>query len=173
MEESELEESERKEVNLNRRIEVLALKYDSAEHRRWPAFMVKRDDPLLVLDAVFNEEIEHELLGKIASGTISTEYYWLDRWYNIFRFSDRTGTFRNFYCNVSLPPVFDGQVLSYVDLDIDVLVKPDFSYQVLDLEDFEENARAYDYPLDVRENAHRALAELMRLIETRSFPFDE
>src|SRR5215510_4548403 len=134
--------------------------------------MAKIEGPLLVLDAVFNEEIEHDLLGTIASGTISTEYYWLDRWYNIFRFGDQSREFQNFYCNVGVPPVFDGHVLTYVDLDIDVLVKPDFSYQVLDLEDFEENARRYDYPLDVRQNAHSALAELIRLIKTRTFPFD-
>lgn len=154
-------------------VEVRVSKFDGAEHRRWPAVLTKHNGPLLVLDAVFNEEIEHDLLGTIASGTISTEYYWLDRWYNIFRFGDRAGKFQNFYCNVGLPPAFDGHVLTYVDLDIDVLVKPDFSYQVLDLEDFEENARVYDYPLDVRQNAHAALAELIRLIETRSFPFDE
>lgn len=146
---------------------VRVLKYDGTEHRRWAASIVKHTDLLLVLDAVFDEGIDHALIGTIASGTISTEYYWLDRWYNVFRFSDR------FYCNVSMPPNFDGQVLSYVDLDIDVLVKPDFSYQVLDLEDFDENARAYGYPSDVRENAHAALAELVQLIETRSFPFAE
>jgi protein associated with RNAse G/E len=154
-------------------IEVRAFKYDGTEHRRWPAFLIKRDGPLLVLDAVFDQEIEHDLLGTIASGTISTEYYWLDRWYNVFRFSDRNDALNSFYCNVSLPASFDGRVLSYVDLDIDVLVKPDFSYQVLDLEDFDENALAYSYPSDVRENAHAALAELVQLIETRSFPFDE
>lgn len=146
---------------------VRVLKYDGTEHKRWAARVVKQSDTLILLDAVFGEEIEHDLIGRIASGTISTEYYWLERWYNVFRFSDR------FYCNVSTPPSFDGKVLSYVDLDIDVLVKPDFSYEVLDLEDFEENARAYDYPLDVQENAHAALAELIELIETRSFPFDE
>ena len=149
------------------RVVVRVQKYDGADHRRWAARVIKQAGPLLVLDAVFNEEIQHDLIGTIASGTISTEYYWLDRWYNIFRFGER------FYCNVSMPPAFDGHVLSYIDLDIDVLVKPDFSYQVLDLEDFEENARVYDYPLDIRENAHAALAELIRLIETRTFPFDE
>jgi uncharacterized protein len=148
-------------------IVVRVVKFDGTEHKRWEACIVKHTDPLLILDAVFDEEIDHALIGTIASGTISTEYYWLDRWYNVFRFSDR------FYCNVNMPPSFDGRVLSYVDLDIDVLVKPDFSYQVLDLEDFELNARAYDYPPDVRENAQAALTELTRLIETRSFPFDE
>ena len=143
------------------------LKYDGTKHRTWAAHVANQTDSLLILDAVFDEEIEHNLIGTIACGTVSTEYYWLDRWYNVFRFSDR------FYCNVSMPPNFDGQVLSYIDLDIDVLVKPDFSYQVLDLEDFEANARAYDYPSEVRENAHAALADLIQLIETRSFPFDE
>jgi protein associated with RNAse G/E len=154
-------------VEESKSILVRVQKYDGTEHRRWTASVAKQTDPLLVLDAVFNDEIEHDLIGTIAAGTISTEYYWLDRWYNVFRFSDR------FYCNVSMPPSFDGQVLSYVDLDIDVLVKPDFSYQVLDLEDFEDNARALDYPPEVRENAHAALAEIITLIETRSFPFDQ
>ena len=154
-------------------IEVRVDKYDGTEHRRWPACVVEQAGPLLVLDAVFNEDIEHDLLGKIASGTISTEYYWLDRWFNVFRFGDRDGVFQSFYCNVSMPPSFDGRVLSYVDLDIDVLVKPDFSYQVLDLPDFADNAIRYGYPVEVQENAHGALAELLRLIETRSFPFGE
>ena len=62
---------------------------------------------------------------------------------------------------------------SFIDLDIDVLVKPDFSYRVLDLDDFEANASRYGYSAEVQETAHAALAELIRLIETRSFPFDD
>lgn len=126
-----------------------------------------------MLDAVFDEEIEHELLGTILSGTISTEYYWLDRWYNVFRFSDSDQTFQNFYCNINQPPVFDGRVLSYIDLDIDVLVARDFTYKVLDLDDFEENAQRYSYPDEVQANAQRALTELIELIEARAFPFNE
>ena len=131
------------------------------------------DGPLLVLDAVFEDEIEHDLLGTIARGTVSTEYYWLDRWYNVFRFSGRDGNLRNYYCNVNQPPSFDGHVLSYIDLDIDVLVAPDLTYKILDLDDFETNARAYAYPEDVQANAHAALTELTRMIEVRAFPFDD
>lgn len=154
-------------------IRVRVLKYDGTEHRTWVARVAKQTESLLVLDAVFDEEIEHDLIGTIACGTISTEYYWLDRWYNVFRFSDRSGTLSSFYCNVNMPPSFDGHVLQYVDLDIDLLVRPDFSYQVLDLDDFEVNARIYNYSPEVRENVYQALAELSRLIETRSFPFAE
>jgi protein associated with RNAse G/E len=128
---------------------------------------------LLILDAQFDQDIEHELLGTISSGTLSTEYYWLDRWYNIFRFSEPTRKLRNFYCNVNSPPHFDGRVLSYVDLDIDVLVNPDFSYQILDLDDFEQNAKLFGYPAEVQSRARRAVDELINLIGARSFPFSE
>ena len=154
-------------------IVVSVLKYDGLEHRRWPARIASIEGPLLVLDAVFADEINHDLLGTIASGTISTEYYWLDRWYNVFRFSDSDLKLKNYYCNVNQPPSFDGRVLSYIDLDMDVFVAPDLTYKILDVEDFEENARRYGYPGEVQANARRALSELTGLIETGAFPFNE
>ncbi len=70
-----------------------------------------------------------------------------------------------------MPPSFNGKVLSYVDLDIDVLVQPDLSYQILDVDDFQENAAFYEYPDYVRTNARLAVDELITLIEAKRFPF--
>jgi uncharacterized protein len=152
---------------------VRACKQDGREHRRWSAELLERNGTLLVLDAYFPEEITHDLLGTIAVGTHSLEYYWLDRWYNIFRFAQPNGELRNFYCNVNVPPTLAGPILSYVDLDLDILVAPDFSYQILDKDDFEENAKLYNYSADVKSNAARALDELVNMIESRAFPFNE
>lgn len=153
-------------------ISVRVLKYDGEEHRRWPAVILRQEADLLVLDAKFDEEIRHDLLGTIAAGTTSIEYYWLDRWYNIFRFSEPSGSLRNYYCNVNVPPTFDGSVLTYIDLDIDILVNTDLSYTVLDLEEFEHHAERYGYSNEVREQAERGLDQLKTLIETRAFPFN-
>lgn len=142
---------------------VRVYKYDGREHRTWRARVSERVGPLIVLDAVFAEEVEHDLLGRIAAGTVSKEYYWLDRWYNVFRFNEK------FYCNVTEPPRFDGSLLTYVDLDIDILVDRDFSYRILDLEDFE----VCPYPVEVQQQARQAVAELISLIEARTFPFNE
>ena len=128
---------------------------------------------MLVLDATFETEIKHDLLGTISSGTKSIEYYWLDRWYNIFRFAEPTGELRSYYCNVNVPPAFDGQVLSYVDLDIDILVEPDLSYRVVDLDDFEQNAARFGYSEDVQTKARLAIEKLVELIEARAFPFSD
>jgi protein associated with RNAse G/E len=156
----------------NTRVEVRACKYDGLLHRTWPAELVRREGSLIVLDAKFPDEVIHDSLGTIAAGTQSLEYYWLDRWYNIFRFAEPNGDLRNFYCNVNVPPTFDGQTLTYVDLDLDILVREDSSYSLLDLEEFEANAVRYSYPAKVQASAQDAVNELLKMIRTRAFPFN-
>jgi protein associated with RNAse G/E len=135
--------------------------------------LLRQEGSLLVLDGEFDSEIEHDLLGTIPSGTHSLEYYWLDRWYNVFRFSQPNGELRNYYCNINMPPKFTNGILSYIDLDLDILVAPDFSYQILDVEDFERNARSYSYSIEMQANVRRAVNELTGMIQTRQFPFGE
>ena len=134
--------------------------------------MARQNESLIVLDAAFDREVQHDALGTISCGTLSVEYYWFDRWYNVFRFGGPGDGLRNFYCNINQPPTLKDRVLSYVDLDIDVVVNPDFSFRVLDLDEFENNAVKYGYPPELQTAAHSALKELISLIETRAFPFD-
>lgn len=152
---------------------VRACKYDGTVHRSWRARVLQQDAELLVLDGKFEAEVRHALLGTIVRGTMSIEYYWLDRWYNVFRFLEPDGSLRNYYCNINIPPVFDGRALSFIDLDIDVMVAPDLSYQIIDEDEFKENALRYAYPEDVQAGAHKALDELVHLIESRQFPFND
>ena len=155
----------RKKITINSR------KFDGNIHRSWKAELIEQKDSLLVLVGEFDREIKHAHLGVIRRGTISYEYYWLDRWYNIFRFHEPDGELRSFYCNVSLPPTYENGVLDYVDLDIDVLVWKDFSLVVLDLDEFAENAEKYRYPTEVFDKAKESLAELKVMIEKKLFPF--
>ena len=154
-------------------ITVCTYKYDGTAHRRWLGKLAGRQNSLLILDAAFEQEVCHPLLGIIEAGTISTEFYWLDRWYNIFRFRQPTGELRNYYCNINVPPVFQQNVLSYIDLDIDILVAPDLSYSILDEDEFAANATRFDYPTEVRRHALQALEQLVALIEARQFPFND
>ena len=150
---------------------VRVLKYDGTEYRRWDATMARQEDRLIVLDAEFDHDVQHHLLGEIPRGTRTLEYYWLDRWYNVFRFLEADGTTKLFYCNVNMPPTISSSSLTYIDLDIDILVRPDFSYQILDLEEFAANAARYGYPEQVKTRSHEAVDELIAMIKARQFPF--
>jgi hypothetical protein len=153
-------------------ITVQARKFDGRLHREWRASLLAHSNSHVIVEGVFEEEIRHPQLGVIAPGTLSTEYYWTDRWYSVFRFREPGGALRNYYCNINLPAELDGHVLTFVDLDIDVLVAPDFSLRVLDEDEFDANAARYAYPAAVREYVPRALAELNGIIERRDYPFD-
>lgn len=153
-------------------VTVQARKFDGRLHREWRADLVTESVSLVIVEGVFEEEIRHPQLGLIAPGTRSTEYYWKDRWYSVFRFREPTGELRNYYCNINLPAEFDGHVLTFIDLDIDVLVAPDFTRRILDEDEFAANAARYLYPTSVRDAVPRALAELNEVIERRDYPFD-
>jgi uncharacterized protein len=154
-----------------KQITVRVFKHDGAEYRRWKAKLSRREDNLIVLDAEFDVDVSHELLGEIKRGTKTIEYYWLDRWYNVFQFLKEDGRTRLWYCNVNTPPRLQEDVLTYVDLDIDILVQPDFSFQVLDEDEFETNARLYGYSDDEKSRAQSAVEELLRMIDQGHFPF--
>ena len=157
-------------VELNELV-VRVLKHDGSEHRRWRGRIAKQDGRLIILEAEFDVDVSHHLLGEIKRGTRLIEYYWLDRWYNVFRFLHDDGSTRLFYCNLNKPPAVDGQYLTYIDLDIDVIVRPDYSYEVLDLDEFKTNSQRYDYSDEEKANAAHALEELTGMIQLRQFPF--
>lgn len=151
---------------------VQSLKYDGRVHREWRAELLRQDGPLIVVEGEFEEEVRHPLLGTILAGTLSTEYYWLDRWYSVFRFQEPTGALRNYYCNINTPPQLADRMLTFIDLDVDILVSPDFTTRVLDEEEFDEHEKLYNYPPDFRPRVREALEEISELIRLRQFPFD-
>ena len=151
---------------------VHSCKHDGRVNRRWPARVSRREGALVVLDAIFGEEVRHPLIGTIEAGTHSVEFFWTDRWYSVFRFQTPDGRLLRFYCNINTPARLADGVLSFVDLDVDVLVNPDYSFTVLDEDEFELHAELYAYPKDYRFHVRRALGELLQLIDAREFPFN-
>ncbi len=153
-------------------VTINSRKYDGKIHRTWTAKLIGRNKTLLTFVGEFKKEIKHSQLGVIRRGTVSYEFYWLDGWFNVFRFHEPDGSLRNFYCNINLPPKFENNVLDYVDLDIDVLVWKDFSIEILDTDEFAENSKKYNYPAEIKNRTDESLKKILELVENRDFPFD-
>jgi protein associated with RNAse G/E len=156
----------------DQQVKVISRKYDLSIRRTWNCLLVNQENNLIELIGKFDTEVEHPDLGLIEAGTISHEYFWLDRCYNVFRFERADGCLRNFYCNINVPPEFDGHRLDYVDLDIDLIVWPDGRIVTLDEDEFEENAEKFGYSIQIRESTFKALDELLQLIARSEIPFD-
>lgn len=147
-------------------------KFDGRISKSWKADLLEQRDSLLIFRGIFDWEIIHPDLGVIRPGTISVEYFWLDEFFNVFKFYEPEGNFRNFYCNVCLPPTFENGVVNYVDLDIDVYISGDFSHKILDVDEFETNAVRYKYSPELKRNADNGLKKILQKLHDRDFPFD-
>lgn len=158
---------------INQVITVNSRKFDFSIHKSWKARLVDVNGSLLTLVGEFGSRVVHPHLGTVREGTVSIEYFWLDEWFSVFRFHEPDGEFRNFYCNINQPPVLsDHGVLDYVDLDVDILVRKDLSYEILDRDEFDSNAVAMGYPEQTVLRAKDALSEVAGLIERKEFPFN-
>ena len=154
-----------------REITINARKYDGSLRRSWKAGVVSQTEELTIAVGRFEFDVEHSDLGLIKQGTISFEHFWPGRWYNVFRFHEPDGSIRNYYCNVAMPCTIEADTLEFVDLDIDVVVWPAGGrVEVLDRDDFEENAVKFGYPVEVIEKAESALLEVLSMIEAGEMP---
>jgi hypothetical protein len=143
-------------------ITVLKLNLERQETWRYTGTIILEDDEKVVLQALFNREDMdfHGILLKTGDRFIETFYF--DRWFNLFEIHDRDNDqLKGWYCNVGYPAIKEGQVLSYVDLALDLLVYPDGNQLILDEDEFNE----LFLPPDLKIQALKSLEEVQSLLD--------
>jgi protein associated with RNAse G/E len=119
--------------------------------------LLHRDENSVVLEALFTREDMPFMNVIFKKDDRFVEYYYADRWYNIFEIHDRDdGTIKGWYCNIGMPAVIEDGVVSYIDLALDLWVSVDGKQTVLDKDEF-ENLGLSD---DMRVGALKGLQEL-------------
>jgi protein associated with RNAse G/E len=146
------------------RLTIVSRKYDGAFRFATEVELLHRS-PALLLGLGGPGRVVRRPWGVSRAAGWSLEYLPLDRPYNIISFFAPDGSLRRHFCNALTAARVEGSVLSYVDLDLDVVVRPDGSHVVEDREQFERNARAMGYPSGVRALALDAVARLGALAE--------
>jgi len=100
--------------------------------------LLSRDENSITLEALFDRDDRPFMDVVLKRGDRFVEFYYSDRWYNIFEIYDRDdGKLKGWYCNVGMPAVFDDGIVSYVDLALDLWVSADGKQTVLDEDEFE------------------------------------
>ena len=101
--------------------------------------LLSRDDHAVTIEALFDRADMPFMDVVFKTGDRFVEYYYTDRWYNIFAIHDRDDKkVKGWYCNIGMPAVFEAGIVSYVDLALDLWVSVDGTQTVLDEDEFEE-----------------------------------
>ena len=75
------------------------------------------------------------------------------------------------YVDITTPPVWRGNVVTMVDLDLDVVVRADGTVFVDDEDEFAEHAVRWQYPVDVVSLAERSCAAALAAVAGGDEPF--
>lgn len=97
-------------------------------------------------------------------------FFFDNRWFNIISMVRKNGIY--YYCNIASPSIYDGEAIKNIDYDLDLKVYPDYSYNVLDENEYEEHARIMEYPENLKAIVEMELRNLIRMVERNDNPFD-
>jgi len=75
-------------------------------------------------------------------------------------------------CDAALPAGRSGATIDWVDLDLDVIVFPDFTHYVRDQDVFAERSVSMGYSEEAKRAAHLGILHALRIVRGRQFPFD-
>ncbi len=107
---------------------------------------------------------------QLRRGDVFREWFFRDRWFNVFRVSDgRDKRLKGWYCNITRPPQFGSDWIAAEDLCLDVFVYPDGRTLLLDEEEF----AALNLSEKERRTARKAVQEIQEMVRLRLPPFDE
>ena len=122
--------------------------------------LLSRDEHSIVLEALFDRADMPFMDVIFKTGDRFVEYYYTDRWYNIFVVHDRDSkNVKGWYCNIGKPALYEDSTVSYVDLALDLWVSVNGDQIVLDEDEFE----ALEIDEELRAGALKGLAELKQI----------
>lgn len=100
------------------------------------------------------------------------QFFGLDKPLTVLACFDADGSLIEWQCDAALPAIRGGGMIEYVDLDLDVMVNPDGTHFVRDLEEFEERSVSLNYSEEAKAAAWKGVALALLLLKRKRYPFD-
>jgi protein associated with RNAse G/E len=161
-------------IEPGRPIHVRKLRPDGSEAFAWDGDILSCDMDGIVLRATFNVPVVELGFTTFRAGDVFVEFYYWERWYNVFQVSSADGTLKGWYANVGRPAQLDARGdragLRYVDLALDVWSDPDGRFQVLDEDEYAELVEKRGLSAEAQAGAAAGRAALIALAEARTLP---
>lgn len=159
----------RMDLALGQTLVVQSYKHDERLHRIWAkATIIEMSENQIVLANKRTKVIE-------ANGRFwytkepSVTWFFKDQWFNVIGIIRPSGIF--YYCNIASPYVIDDEALKYIDYDLDVMVKSDFTYTLLDRKEYRRNLEKMAYTKTLQAVLEAAQKTLIGWVESKTGPF--
>ena len=149
-------------------ITIRKLNHEGQETWRYAGVVLDRGATWVRLEAFFNRDNLDAGYVVFQRGDRFVEWFYSDRWYNIFEIHDVTDDhLKGWYCNLTRPATLGPDVIDNEDLALDVWIDPSGRTQILDEDEFD----ALQLDLPTRQHVWQAVDDLYARVEQRQLPF--
>lgn len=157
---------------LSEMIKIKALKHPNIPHYEWEGELLRHTpDYVLVLCKPGRKLIHHTKNKVFTVNNTSLEFFSLNECFTA-AMEIEEGKVVSAYCNVAKPSVFHNGEISFIDLDLDYIQEKNKEWKVVDEDEFELNSIKYKYPVELKNEAVKALAKLKEEVRLGNFPFN-
>ena len=98
-------------------------------------------------------------------------FFYKHNWFNVIAQLKKYGLF--YYCNIAPPYVTDGNVIKYIDYDLDLRVFPDGGYKILDNNEYNFHKKIMNYPSEIDVIVKKELNKLIEMKKNNDGPFNK
>lgn len=132
--------------------------------------VVDRSANSVCIDAIFGFSDRDLGYINLRNGDHFREWFYSDRWFNIFRVQDVDDSqLKGWYCNITRPAEIADTQVAADDLALDVFVYPDGRTLLLDEDEFADLTLSESD----QQYAKNAVDTIMTMVSNRDYPFDE
>jgi protein associated with RNAse G/E len=138
------------------------------EKIRYKGKVIMRSPASVVIEAKWTLPARDLGYARFEPGDLFTEYYYVDRWFNIFDIKNATGARKGWYCNIAEPAMIYEDQIKQVDLLLDLWVNPTGETLLLDEDEFMQDTTLNDQQ---RNGARQGLQALLTMLASRQETF--
>lgn len=153
-------------------IQIKSLKHDQSIHRIWHENNILHMNDQELIGKNVNTFVT-EASGKVwQTNGLSIFCFYPYQWFNIIIVFSNKDTYY-YYVNIASPYEMTGNILTYIDYDIDFIVNKDYTYKTVDVDEYRAHSKRYDYNENVKEAVEGAVHTVKQMIRERQAPFNE
>jgi protein associated with RNAse G/E len=158
------------ELKIGKNIQIQSYKHDEELHRIWETATIIDVKEDCVIVANYRTKVIESNGRFWHTREPSVTWFYNNRWFNVIGILKRKGI--HYYCNIASPYLFDEEALKYIDYDLDIKVVDDFSYKILDRNEYNKHKQKMEYPKKLKMILEEELKTLKTMIEERKGPFN-
>ena len=154
------------------KITVHSVKHDQSMHNHFEPHLLDEGEWGWLTYLGINERVE-SYRGTYLTRHHNFRYHFRDQWWDAILVFDDQRRWLEWYCNVVTPPTLTNGVLTFCDLDLDVIWHRDKGLLIADADEFELHAVQMAYPQDLIQRAWDTAHTVRQMVVNHEWRFAE